>query len=371
LLLIPFLLAPQLGAWLGEWALTAGIFLGLTAFALSNNWALAGWMPLLRHNIPEGRRAELVGRVNQISSRASFVILLLLILSVMQKETAVWRFQLIFVVGAALVSLRAVFSRSLEDVNNESATDGQQFWHDISGIWKDVPFRRLLTYTSLCFFAMGLVVPFRPLYLKSLGFSDRFVMLATVPLIPITYSITIRGWGRLADRFGSRGVYGLGGAGTILGLFIFLSAQGGTVWGAAAVILGLAIFVMSWGGIDSGNTFRLFTIVPQKNQSLYMAFNTIAIICTMALGSFTSGAAIKILRLLLPQQTDIPGLDFRIVFMLAAALMALATLYSRRMRELHEISTPGLILHLRLRTQRRMSLGISAAFTRFRKKPSA
>ena len=369
-LLAPFLLAPQLGAWLGRWALVGGVFLGLTAFAVSNHWALAGWMPLVRRNLPEGRRAELAGRMNQVSFRIALLVLLICSL-VVKKETAVLRFQLIFLLGAAVAASRAFFARFLKDVEVVPARVKNHLLRDLNRIWRDVPFRRLMFFIGFCFFSFGVIGPFRPLYLKKLGFSDRFAFVATVLLVTAAYSLTARVWGVLADRFGSRGVYGIGGIGTVLSLLIIVFPRRNSTLDAGLVILGIAAINISWGALDAGNIFRMFTIVPRENQSLYMAFYSICTAGAVALGSFVGGALIKLARHFLPEQEQIIGLDYRIMFVFAALLMALATLYSRRLRELNEISTPSLLMHLRLRTQRWLAFGRSGAFTRFRKKPPA
>ena len=370
-LALPFLLAPQLGAWLGPWACTAGIFLGLTAFAAANNLALSGWMPLVRHNLPAGRRAELVGRVNQIAFRVAFAFLLICLLAMMQQRAAIGHFQVVFALGAVAVSSRALFARGLHDTESLPAETEQPLWEDLHGIWADRPFRRFLVFVTLSYFALGLAVPFRPLYIGSLGFSDRFVMLANVPLAVAVYSLTARGWGRLADRYGSRGVYSLGGLGLVLGFIILVLPQSDSGLSRALILLAIAVAVTSWGAFDAGNVFRLFTLVPRQNQSLYMASYTLAQIGALACGSLAGGALVKLVRLRLTPGAlaAAPGLDYRILFGVAGGFIILATLYSRRMRDLHEASTPALLLHLRLRAQRQMSFGLTSAFMRFRKSP--
>ncbi len=74
-----------------------------------------------------------------------------------------------------------------------------------------------------------------------------------------------------------------------------------------------------------------------------------------------------------PKQVDLPAniqnqaMEYRILFGLTTLLMLLATLYSRHMRDMKEISSPRLLLHLRLRTQRRFTLGLAGVALRLRR----
>lgn len=369
-LLIPLLVAPQLGELLGSWATVAAVFLSLLGFALVNNWANAGWMPLLRFNLPEKGRLQMVGRINQVGMVVGLGVLIGCVLIVSGSDTPLWRYQMIFLIAVVVMALRANFLSAVQDVETLPAPVPRDLWSDLGVVWADLPFRRLMTYIAMTFFATGLVVPFRPLYLKALGFSDRFAYVLTVPFIVGIYSLAARSWGWVVDRYGSRGTYGLAGIGAIAGTALMLLPRGNSLLDAFFAVAGIGLLLSVWPGIDAANILRMFTIVPRENQSLYMAFYTICTAGATAGGAFVGGLIVRLVRTVAPQ--SVAGAhDFRVMFLISATLLVGATLYTRKMRDLHEISPPQLLLHLRLRTQRRLTQGVAGAFIRFRRRPNA
>lgn len=362
------LLAPQAGDRLGAWTLTAGVFAGLFAFSLCNNIAAAGWIPLLRHNLPEGRRIELFGRLNAVGTLSGMAVLLACGTFV-RTHNDVWRYQAIFLIAALIAAARAAFVRPLTDVDRIAPEARRPLWNDLRGVWENLLFRRLILFICLTYFGAGIMLPFRPLYVKALGYSEYFAFVATVPWVLAAYAIPARGWGRLADRFGSRSVYGLAGAGVVAAWLLLASVRGHGAIERVLVLAALGMQVAFWGGLDAGNFYRLFAVVPAENQSLYMSFYTIATAGALSVGSFAGGAIVALTRRWAPGWRDIPGMDYRMTFFTAAFLMLLGILYSHRMKNLEERSTPDLIMHLRWRTQRMLTLGAAEAFIRLRGRP--
>jgi len=124
-----------------------------------------------------------------------------------------------------------------------------------------------------------------------------------------------------------------------------------------AVLFCLGIFLVAscWGGIDAGNTRRLYTMAPERNQSLYLVLYTLTASMALSIGAFLGGVIVKVVRAYAVE----PGatgwgnaLDYRVLFLCAAALIVLGIGYSRRMLAMDEIPTARLMIFLRLRMQR-------------------
>ena len=372
LTLAPFVLAPQAAQWFGRGLSAAGIFLGLVAFSLCSAIAMAAWMPMLRHNLPSAQKAQLVGRSNQIGMVLALVATLAYSLF-LGKQPALWQFQVIFVVSALLAASRAAMLRNLRDVDISPDHRPAPLWHDLRELWANLSFRRLIVFQAIMAMALGIVLPFRPLYVKDLGFSTWFAAFVTSSLVLGAYAVMAQAWGRLADRYGSRGVFVVAGAGVTLAFLLPVLPRGNTTLDGAIIVVGFAAVPMWWAGFDSGSVHRLFSIVPRRNQSLYMALYLLSIGISMSLGSFLGGLLIEGVRPFLPEGGAggfALALEYRIMFVVVSMLTGAGTLYSLRMRDMKELSTAELLLDLRLRTQRRLMNGRAAGPLRSVGEPS-
>jgi len=369
LTLLPFLFAPELSRWLGPWATTGGIFFGLVVYSLMTSIAFAAWMPLVRRNVPKRRATELVGRMNQIGM-AIAVVATFGFGFFLGENPPLWRFKAIFLCGVAMAFLRIVWLSKVNDLEPANREHSTSLWSDLRTVWANRPFWRLVLFVVLTNMTLGILVPFRPIYVKALGFSERFAAISTMPCILAAYGATAYVWGLLADRYGSRGVYVLAGSGAILGQLIMILPQGNGVLNGVALILGLMMFPAAWAGIDAGNTRRLFTVVPQENQSLFMSIMMITVCMAIAFGGFLGGLSLDVMRSLLPEASAENGfaraLEYRLLFLVSSALTVVAVGYSRRMRDLKEVSTQRMLLHMRLRTQRWLLRGRGAALFFYR-----
>ena len=369
ILLVPFIFAPQFGRWLGEWATVTSVLLGLTTYVLVTYIAQAAWFPLLRHNLPPHRSMELVGRITQLAmlfgviATAGFALML-------TERPSVWRYQAIFIATALIAMARALWVRKVNDV--PPLVDGapEPVYKDLRGILSDLPFRRLLIFVAISYAAAGMVVPFRPLYVVALGFSERFAAILTVALIGASYAIVCRAWGILADRYGSRGIYVLAGVIVTVAHGIAVLPRRAGLLDAAILALGLMAVAVGWAGLDAANVRRLFVTVPRRNQALYMVVYVIVADISMAIGSFVGGVCVKAVQVLSGKAEDTGwfalALEYRVLFLVGAALTVIAVGYSRRMLDLKEISAPRLLSQIRLRTQRWLMNGGPAVFLRFR-----
>jgi Major Facilitator Superfamily len=368
ILLLPHILAPQLGEWLGRWALIVGVFTGLSAFSLVNKWAGVGWLPLMRRNLPEGRRAGIMGHINAYAMFTA-VAVLLAFSTIITDETPIPRYQLIFSLVALGAMSRALFLLRMKDVEPDPTARGGDLRRNLAEAWSNIPFRRLIIFMAIIFFGVGITIPFRPLYLKAMGFGDRAAFLCTVPVGLLAYGLATRSWGRLVDRRGSRAAYGIAGTGTAC-FFLLMLIPGGepTILQGILFCLFMGASIAIWGGVDSANIYRLFNIVPRKNQSLYMSIYALAMVGALSLGNLASGLIVELSRVFSKIEGDATVWECKLLYLVGAGVLLLATLYSRSMRELHEMSSPRLLMHLRLRTARRLAHGWGSTYVRFRGK---
>jgi len=357
LALFPLLLAPQIKEWLGDRASVSGIFIGLAAYSLCTVIGMSAWMPLLRHNLPADRKAQLVGRINRISMSIGAATTLLCSLF-LGKDTPVERFQVLFLGSALIAMSRAPVLRRLRDTERTAADEAGPLGRDLRELWANPAFRRLVILMCIFYLAAGLVAPFRAIYLTELGFSDSFAAFATTAMMLIAYALVTQKWGIIADRYGSRGIYVIAGIGVIIAQLVMILPRANGLLDGVIVVAGLAGVRAAMAGIDAGNIHRMFTVVPRRNQSLYLVFYMLSISVSMAIGSFVGGHLIRVTSRVLPEEIGASRFaaapDYRIIFLVAAGVAALAVLYSLRLRGLREMSAVRMLRRLQLRILRRL-----------------
>jgi MFS family permease len=361
LTVLPLILSPQIGLKFGHAAAVWAIFAGVMAYALWNVGVGAAWMPLMRANLAGGQMTEMVGATNR-AAMLSALCATLACSFFLGEAPALWRFQVIFILGAVIAGARGLYFRHVRDVETHPDAPREPVWEGLRALWANEPYRRLIIFTAIAYTAGGLVGPFRPLFITAMGFSERFAAIVTLPLVLGVFGLMSPVWGALADRYGSRGVYVIGGVGVMLGHLVLVLPTGHTLGDGALMALSLLLGAAFWGGFDSGNVKRLFTVVPRQRQSLYMAVYMLVSSGSIALGAFFGGQIIRFVRILYREPSVAQGfdhcLDHRILYLVAAAWTVLAIGYSRRMRDLPEVSASRLLLYMRIRTQRWLTDGL-------------
>ncbi|GEM_PF-2313369 len=368
LTLLPMIFAPQISNGLGPTAAVIAVFLAAIGYCLSNVPLGAAWYPLLRANLPDNRITGLIGRMNIVIQGVALVVMVLCGFF-LGEEAPVWRYQVIFLMGALLAALRGVGFRPVKDMETTPALKPGPLWHELKLLWRDEPYRRVILFSLLTWTGIGLCVCFRPLYITAVGFSPRFAALLTVPLVMGAYGAAAQTWGVLTDRYGSRGAYALAGIGVVSAQLLMALPTTNSCAAGIIFAVALALGAAAWGGFDAANMRRLFTIVPQQRQSLYLAVYIIVVNVGISVGAFLGGVVIKVMRAQLPEAPGAVGfahaLDYRVLFLLAAVAVMLSTVYSRRMLAMKEMGAGRLLLYLRIRTQRFIMNGVAGDVRRW------
>jgi len=362
LALLPMIVAPQISNWLGPVAAVIAVFLAVLGYSLSNVPLGAAWYPLLRANLPDNRITGLIGRMNAVIMAFALTAMVLCGLFLGQ-EAPLWRYQLIFLMGALLAGLRGVGFHPVKDLETTPSLRPGPLWDELKLLWRDEPYRRVILFSLLAWLGIGLSLPFRPLFITALGFSPRFAALLTVPLVLGAYGAASQTWGMLTDRYGSRGAYALAGVGIVIAQLL-MALPTTNHWTSGVIFaVALSLTAAAWGGFDAANMRRLFTIVPRQRQSLYLAVYIITINVSLSVGSFLGGVVVKVMRAVAPEAAGSAGfahaLDYRILYLLSAVAVMLSTVYSRRMLAMKETGAGRLLLYFRIRTQRFIMNGVA------------
>jgi MFS family permease len=327
------------------------VLIGATTFNLLQQGGGAGWFPLLQDVVTPGIRGRFFGilRTTWQTTTKGFLLFATWFLGTAPQ---VWHFQALLGFGVFCTAARVLCILPIPELKRP-APPPSPLWRQMSGPLKDRRFRTFLIFTGLYYFCWGMVEPFRFVYLNELKFSPQMMMLCTAfTSLGAIASLVL--WGKLADRHGSRPVFGICN-GTMMGLTL---AWWGLRWVSPAAVgeetwvgwsAALSLFLMM-GVFDSGfglaQTRQIMDLVPAENQAICFSLNTVAIMGPAGLGAFTAGYFTYFFESSAPSWLGL-GLDvYQWMFGLAVVLM-IAPL-SLNGRASQEWETPTRVLLSRL-----------------------
>ena len=245
ILLLP-LLVPDFGPLL--------LILGTTVYFACNQFTTPTWNSFIADHLDEHERGAYFARRAMVMASLSFAALCIAgwLLSLWQDHAFSWMgFALIFAVAGAARWISAVTLAKVEDIHATPSLDtSPSFRRFLAGT--SVSFRRFLLFSGAMHAAVLIAGPFFVLYMLRdlhLAYWGYGSWLAAGILGQL---LTLRAWGRFADRFGNKALLTVTGfmvpflpmlylAGTHLLFLLFVNFLGGVTWGGLA--LGLQNYV--------------------------------------------------------------------------------------------------------------------------------
>jgi MFS family permease len=269
LFVLPVLFIPQIAslfsADIALILLFACTFLWKTCDGLANS----GWFPILQDSVPSDIVGKFFARLRTSWQAAWLTSLLIIAWFLGGDNPEWWRFQLIFAAGFIAFAVKPIGTlgmseRTIFSENNSVRLNLTDRFRELFSK-KEV---RIFTfysifYTSAYFF----VEPFKVKFMKDLGYSDSFVIAATAAagLGAIT---SLWFWGRLADRFGNRGIFSISQTGMIMTSFLWVIVGKSTF--GTVLILTLYFFTSVFScANDIAQTRYMLHAVP-INKQYYM-----------------------------------------------------------------------------------------------------
>jgi MFS family permease len=169
---------------------------------------------------------------------------------------------------------------------------------------KDGNFRRLLLFNSAWIFAVNIAVPFFTVFMmKTLGLSLTYIIAFTI-LGQITSILTIRMWGRFADRYSNKTIIAIGAPLYILCILGWCFVGIYTHHYNNLILLAVIHIVMGFSnaGINLSLTNIGLKLAPADNSIIYLSvknifvavFSTIAPLAGGAMADFFTSRNLKI-----------------------------------------------------------------------------
>jgi len=179
--------------------------------------------------------------------------------------------------------------------------------------------RYFLGYTLLYNISAFMCLPFQIKYLKELGYSDGFIILAT-STVSLGAIVSLRYWGHLSDRFGNRPVFNF----SHLGIMVAIAC-----WLLVGQNLFSAIFVFflygMWSIFQSANgiaqTRYMMHAVPETDQSAIVVIHSVSFF-SIALAPLIGGLCLWLLSEVQIDSGAIRMNRYHLLFVFSALLIS-------------------------------------------------
>lgn len=298
------------------------------------------WMGLLRDMTPVQARGRLLGLLR--SSWQTVLMLTLVFTGFYLGPHPAWgRLQNTILVGLITLLLRTLILLPVASPPVTGKGQRAGWWRMILAPMHDRAFRPFLLYTLFYGLAFGLEEGFRIVYLVRLGFGQNLALICA-GLTALGAAVTLIAWGRLADRFGNRGVFSLTLAGFAGCVLLWLCVTG-RPWG---LVLAMVLFFAA-GAFNGGNslvhTRYLFASLKPELEAPYIAVTYLVLQQASGLGALLSGQILTHAEQwgLTPTR---PGLNnYRLIFFLSAMVFLIPWSLRLRLREPGEAPTRHLL----------------------------
>ena len=208
LLTLPILLVPVFAE---KWPGTACIWLivlSVTLMSTANSLGVAGWFPLLQDNIPRQLRGRFFGGF-RTAWQISNLIMIIAVSIYLGKEASWEQYLRVFSLGILFYAARVgCFFYVTETVPVKPRHTVPSAWNMLKDFCIDKTVRPTVKYLVSYAFAITLAETFKIKMLKEFGYSDGAI-LGAVAMVNIGAILSLRTWGRLADKYGNRFIFGI------------------------------------------------------------------------------------------------------------------------------------------------------------------
>ncbi len=299
--------------WILYWLLAA-----MAMRSVTDNIGGAGWFPMLQDNVPSRITGKFFGTF-RVYWQSSVLVTLLLVAWFLGDNPAWWKFCVVFAAGEICFIAKIFCMRQLKEKPlPEQSNDLPSVWSVLKRAVADPETRHFLGYILLYNIAAFMCLPFQIKYLKDLGYSAGFIVAAT-SMVSVGAILSLRSWGKLADRFGNRSIFGISHIG-IMAVLAGWVLVGDNAFSAVLVF----VLYAGWSIFQSANgiayTRHMFHAVPETDQSNLVIINAF-IFLSIAMAPLASGLFLKLSADWHFESGGLSINNYHMLFILASALV--------------------------------------------------
>jgi len=271
LFILPFVFIPFLAEFWPAWMCLALLLIASLGRNITYALGNTGWFPLLQDIVPRQITGRFFANMRTGWQTASLIIILACALF-LGRNPEWWKFQIIFIFGFLAYLLRAFSIIPLAENPPQKARQKQP---GIAARFREtfgVPEMRILIFYIFSYIlAATMTEPFKIKLLRDLGYTYRFILTATA-MIGAGAIISLRPWGKLADRFGNRFIFTI----AHIGLFLCSLCWVLVGYNQFSRVLVFVLFFL-WSLFHSGNgiaqTRYMMHTVPAGKQNYITIIN--------------------------------------------------------------------------------------------------
>ncbi|MBN2063826.1 MAG: MFS transporter [Sedimentisphaerales bacterium] len=335
-MILPIMLVPQ---YAGIWSDNACIWLIILSIGLmsiANAMGIPGWFPILQDNIPRRLSGRFLGSF-RTSWQVSNLIMVIAVSLYLGKEAQWAQFNIIFLIGIVYYIGRAVSFYFVEETMPVKPRDQvSSSWGMLKSFSADRSVRPMFWYLVSYAVPLTLCESFKIKMLKDFGYSDG-VILGAVAMINVGGIISLRTWGRLADRYGNRFIFGLSHIAMAIVTFAWIFVGNSLASVVLVYFLHFSHSIFNGGNYLAQSRY-LHAEMPAEKPSHLTIINNISFVI-WGIAPF-GGAAI--LHLAKNLNISLPGFnfsDYDLLYIITAVLFLIPHHLRRKLSIKHETPT--------------------------------
>jgi len=247
-----------------------------------------------------------------------------------------WRFQVVFAVGVIAYLIRISAILPMSQRKNNQKTDPPAIGDRFKTVFSEPKIRIFLFYIFFYLTASSMADPFKIKLLKDFGYGYGFILSANAAVC-LGAILSLRFWGKIADKFGNRSVFSISHVGMIITSLLWMLVEP-SVFGALLVFI--LYFISSVFNCANGiaQTRYMLHRVPADKQ-YFMNFIQITSGCAMATGPLTAGIFLANTKSLSLHSGAITLNNYSLLFLLTACLFVVPHLLRKKLRMKKETPT--------------------------------
>lgn len=272
----PFIFLPQIAQKYSLCVFMAYLLIIQFVRSTSGSMAFAAWFPLLQDIVPNRITGRFFANLRTAWQGSGFVAMLA-VACFMGSDPQWWRFNLVFAIAFAAISTHVFFLRQIHE--DHRVAEGHKkisVAAMVKRFLKSKEERKILLYLIAYGTAFGMCVPFQIKYLKDLGYGAGFI-LAACSMVNVGAILSLRSWGKFADKFGNGIIFSISHMGMIIvtALWVVIGKD------RLSIILLFALFLFN-SVFNSGNgiaqTRYIMHSIPLERQNHITILNMLMIV---------------------------------------------------------------------------------------------
>ncbi len=305
--------------------------------AVANSMGGVGWFPILQDFVPSKITGKFFANMRTFWQSAWLVSLLCIAYLLRKDDPQWWRFQIVFAVGAIAYIIRvfAIMPMSQKHINTHK-TKPSAIRHRFKNAFAQPSIRIFLLYLFFYFVAASMAEPFKIKLLKDFGYGYGFILAANASVC-LGAIISLRFWGKIADRFGNRSVFSISHVGMITVSLLWILVEPSNFGSFLVFVLYFASSIFNSANGIAQTRYMLHSVPADKQY--FMNIIQVVAGCAMAVGPLLAGIFLANTESLSLHSGDVTLNNYCLLFIFTACLFAIPHTLRKKLRMKKEAPT--------------------------------